>query len=147
MRAVEALERLLASADREINSRLIQQEVGSDLPQELQDDMAAQAICQAMVNTAIPIARFRVHAEVKSPDARKTKVGECDFTVCGTTIQSVKAGIIALLKEDAQLYVTLWEQSAAGAEMLSGFQGASWSQPFRNWIKQLDHFQTDPTIQ
>lgn len=145
MRAIEALERLLASADREINMRLLQQGVGADLPDELQRDMTAQSICQAMVNTAIPIARFRIHAEVSSPDAKKTKVGECDFTVCANSIQSVKAGVVALLKEDAQVYVTLWEQSAAGAEMLSGYQGASWSQGFRAWIKQLDHF--EPTIQ
>lgn len=143
MRAIEALERLIKMSDDLLGLHPSHRPENEDC----EDDKAAIAICQAMVNTAIPIARFRIHAEVRNPNPKKTKTGLCDFTVSGTTIQSVKAGILALKDEEAQGYVTLWEQHADTAEMLSGYQGTLKSQKFRLWLQQIEYYQTEPTVQ
>lgn len=144
MRAIEALERGIALSDELLDLHPSQRP--ENVGEQWENDKVAVSILQAMVNTAIPIARWRIHAELKNVH-RTSKMGECDFTVCGTSIASVKAGIVGLMREDGEAYVTLWEQTAKGAEMMSGYQGLTSAQNFRNWFRQLDQFQVEPTVQ
>lgn len=144
MQPVEALTRLIAAADRDINRVLIDEvEVGGDIPEDTQRDQTAIAIGQAMLNTTIPVARFRAHVTIDKIGP-SSKMGLGDFTVCGVSIPCIKNGLIGLSHEANEVHVTLWEQKATGADMLSGYQGHSKSKNFRLWLAAIDDFEGTP---
>lgn len=135
MRAAEALETLIAAADH-----YIKEEGGPADPAFKERLEVATAICQAMLNTAIPVARFRLHIDTRNTDA-KSRIGDVDFTVSATSIPSLKHTLKPFIKEDAQIHCTLWNQYPDRAEMLTGYQGATMHQGFRNWVRSLDAFE------
>lgn len=88
--------------------------------EEDKQNTLAIGICQAMLNTALPVARFRCFVRVESGvDAGR------EYTVCATKIEEIVAALrpLARCRQPTALYVSLWEQKAMGAEMLSGYQG------------------------
>lgn len=146
MNGAEALSFLILNADQRIG-----QDPAPLTEAENEQLKLAVAICTAILNTALPVARFRVHVSVdtKTWDKKGKPSGSVhdEFTVSGVTIQACRQGIAALKDEIVECQVTLWEQRATGAEMLSGFQGKTKTIEYRKWLKQIDQFQTSPTVQ
>lgn len=138
MNAIEALTRLIALAEESLK---LNSSLGDEEPEfsEHEGHLAtATAICQAMLNTALPIARFRVFVEI---DEIPGKQDSLSFTVCALTIDDIKAALYyAGIKTPVTLQATLWEQKAAGVEMLSGYRGTTGAQ-FTKWILSLQGFQ------
>lgn len=140
MRAIEALERLISiGRDRHDGKSM------SDIPEEEQNEVAI-SICQAMVNTAIPIARFRVHVVIEDV-GKKSKFDVSDYTICSANTNGLKAALYSLWSEDLTVDVSLWEQRPTGADMLAGYRGKTKDQKFRRFYSQIDYFQTEPTVQ
>lgn len=78
----------------------------------------ALAVVTAMLNTALPVARFRCFVRIESG-----KENGREYTICAVNIEDIVAGLYPLAKLARQVYVALWEQRADGADMLEGFQG------------------------
>lgn len=144
MQAVEALTRLIKVTDLAILEAKNQINMeDSILASEVEQNEVAVAVGQAMLNTALPVARFRAHVTIDKIGP-SSKLGLGDFTVCGTSISSIKNGLIGLSHEGVEVHVSLWEQKAAGANMLSGYQGHSKSRNFRLWLADIDAFEGTP---
>jgi|SRR4051812_30667258 len=146
MRAIEALERLIKLGDYALGLHPSQRPENEE-GQEFESNKAAVAICQAMVNTAIPIARYRAHVEVEQVWDKGAKIGVSDFSICSQNMAGIQAGIAALGRDNLTVRVTLWNQRADGADMLSGYQGQSKSQNFRIWYRDIVSLEQLPTIQ
>lgn len=131
MTPLEAMNRLIALADH------YRVEEGGRPDDEAQvEDNIAVAVIQAMLNTALPIARFRAFVEVDAQSQRRGKIRD-EFTVCAPTIHGILGGLIGLHHAKTDVHVTLWEQKAEGASMLTGFQGATKSRRYRSWVEEL----------
>lgn len=144
MQAVEALTRLIKVTDLAILEAKNQINMeDSILASEVEQNGVAVAVGQAMLNTALPVARFRAHVTIDKIGP-SSKLGLGDFTVCGTSISSIKNGLIGLSHEGVEVHVSLWEQKAAGADMLSGYQGRSKSRNFRLWLADIDDLEGTP---
>lgn len=144
MQAVEALTRLIRVTDLSIAEAKSQVNMeDSIVASEIEQNEVAVAIGQAMLNTALPVARFRAHVTIDKIGP-SSKLGLGDFTVCGVSIPSIKNGLIGLSHEGVEVHVSLWEQKAAGADMLSGYQGHSKSRNFRLWLADIDAFEGTP---
>lgn len=146
MQAVEALTRLIKTTDDAV--RGFKDEVPEENKSDEDRDWVTQtevavAVAQAMLNTALPVARFRAHVTIDKIGP-SSKLGLGDFTVCGVSIPSIKNGLIGLSHEGVEVHVSLWEQKAAGADMLSGYQGHSKSRNFRLWLADIDAFEGTP---
>lgn len=145
MQAVEALTRLIKVTDLAILEAKNQVNMeDSILASEVEQNGIAVAVGQAMLNTALPVARFRAHVTIDKIGP-SSKLGLGDFTVCGTSISSIKNGLIGLSYEGVEVHVSLWEQKAAGADMLSGYQGHSKSRNFRLWLADIDDLEGTPS--
>lgn len=144
MQPVEALTRLIQVTDLSIAEAKSQINTeDSIIASEIEQNEVAVAIGQAMLNTALPVARFRAHVTIDKIGP-SSKLGLGDFTVCGTSISSIKNGLIGLSHEGVEVHVSLWEQKAAGADMLSGYQGHSKSRNFRLWLADIDDLEGTP---
>lgn len=118
MQAVEALTRLIAIADRrgiDSDKELAERLKDSD---EAAKDQLASSIAQAMLNTALPVARFRCFVQIES-GKRKGR----EFTICAVNIEDIIAALGPLSTTATKVYINLWEQRATGADMLEGYQG------------------------
>lgn len=115
MQPVEAITRLLAIADNRHDGR----SVDPDDENEKLDELAV-GIIQAMLNTALPVARFRLFVRMESGPN-----DGCEFTVCATKIEEIVAAVMPLTLRPVKVYVSLWEQRPTGADMLAGYQGMS----------------------
>lgn len=148
MQAVEALTRVIALADFMTAAPLEGAErLRPRTESDQEQDSIALAICQAMLNTAIPVARFRAHVSIEAVHSKTSRLGLCEFTISAINIDGIKASLITYMREDLTIHATLWEQRATGADMLSGYQGLTLRQAFREWIREIDQFQTEPTVQ
>ena len=143
MQAVEALTRLIALGDDELKKNSTYGTEAQGLSSSEEELATAVAVGQAMLNTALPVARFRAHVTLDKIGP-SSKLGLGDFTVCGTSISSIKNGLIGLSHEGVEVHVSLWEQKAAGADMLSGYQGHSKSRNFRLWLADIDDLEGTP---
>lgn len=144
MQPVEALTRLIQVTDLSIAEAKSQINMeDSIIAFEVEQNEVAVAIGQAMLNTALPVARFRAHVTIDKIGL-SSKLGLGDFTVCGVSIPSIKNGLIGLSHEGVEVHVSLWEQKATGADMLSGYQGHSKSRNFRLWLADIDAFEGTP---
>lgn len=144
MQPVEALTRLIQVTDlsiAEVKSQINMED--SIIASEVEQNEVAVAIGQAMLNTALPVARFRAHVTIDKIGP-SSKLGLGDFTVCGVSIPSIKNGLIGLSHEGVEVHVSLWEQKATGADMLSGYQGHSKSRNFRLWLAYIDALEGTP---
>lgn len=143
MQPVEALTRLIALGDAELKQNSTYGTDHQELSPNEEQLSTALAIGQAMLNTAIPVARFRAHVTIDKIGP-SSKMGLGDFTVCGVSIPCIKNGLIGLSHEANEVHVTLWEQKATGADMLSGYQGHSKSKNYRLWLAAIDDFEGVP---
>ncbi len=141
MNALEAMTRLIEHGNDTLR---LNSTFGSDTPELSESEESlnlATSVMQAVMNTVIPIARFRAHVTIDKPGP-STKMVMGDFTLCGPSINCIRNGLLGLGHEGCEVHVTLWEQKPLGADMLSGYQGHSKSQQFRTWLKQIDHLET-----
>ncbi len=151
MQAAEALTRLIEVADHRV--KVIQdafsEQTGElpDVATELDDLLTAIAVSQAMLNSIIPVARYRISVEVsypaKRPDGKGIKI---EYTVCALTIDEIVASLIGLSRETADVSVHLWEQRKTGADMISGYQGKCKVARYRSWLMSLAALETMPDI-
>ncbi len=143
MRAAEALERLLMMATELMGIHPSQRPVEAE---QKEAEEVATAICTAMLNTAIPIARWRLHVEIEEVE-RKSKFSVTDFTICATHTASLQSALVGFWLADAKVSISLWEQKVNGAEMVMGYQGHTKDQKFRRFFDQLKYWQVEPTVQ
>lgn len=123
MQPVEAITRVLALADVHQQSDRKDQEEGlSSMDPEsrslFEQDELAISVVQAMLNTALPVARFRCFVKIDSGIEEGL-----EFTVCAVKIEEIVCALRPLTRATRKVYVNLWEQRATGADMLAGYQG------------------------
>lgn len=118
MQPVEAITRVLTLADHMTAPPGGETRNTVHTEEEQQQNELAISVCQAMLNTALPVARFRAFVKFDSG-----KEEGLEFTVCATKIEEVIAALDPLTKSTRQVYISLWEQRATGAGMLAGYQG------------------------
>lgn len=117
MQPVEAITRLIAMADRDIHDRMPMEE-GEEYSENDNQDKLAISVVQAMLNTALPVARFRCFVKIDSGSEEGL-----EYTVCAVKIEEIACALRPLTKATRKVYVNLWEQRATGADMLAGYQG------------------------
>lgn len=109
----------------------------------------AVSVGYAMLNTALPVAKFRVFIQAtKELTARRGdhQIEITEYTLCATSIKGIRDCLLDLTqRKKTDVYINLWEQRADGATMHSGFQGSPRSKQFLLWVDSLDQF--DPTVQ
>lgn len=113
MQPVEAITRLIALADNRHDGR----SVDPDNENEKLDELAVTVV-QAMLNTALPVARFRCFVKIDSGSEEGL-----EYTICAVKIEEVVCALMPLTRATREVYVQLWEQRATGADMLAGYQG------------------------
>lgn len=141
MQASQALQTVLGLA-RERYSQEIWAVEGERDPQKEAIDW-----CDKILNTAVPLARFRAMVTVEKVGP-KSKLGVGDFTVCGITISAIKNGLIGLSMEPLDIYLQLWEhrnEDVGGMDMLTGYQGPTKTLAYREFLRDIDRFQRDPS--
>jgi hypothetical protein len=127
----EALTRVISLAD-ELLGLHPSQRPANEGDERLENETAIAA-CQAILNTGMPIARFRLHVDY---------LGKGEFTICAITISMLQDQLKNIkLGKNVELQATLWEQTPTGAHMLSGFRGMSRAANYRAWIKQIEEYQ------
>ena len=137
MQPVDAFRRVIAAAQGAEDGRSIDP---SD-PEHLKDREAI-SICQALMYSALPMARFECMVTVEGIGPG-SKLGLGDYTACALTIAGVKNGLVGLSMEKVTVYVRLWERMQQGSEMLSGYQGDTKTLKFRNWLKDIDRWDAE----
>lgn len=147
MIALEAMMRLIGLADE------VKRLGGRPNAEEQAQDETATAIIQRMLNTALPVSKYRCFVEIDTEQPRgnikglrKSPVVD-EFTVCGTTVSSILGGLIGLSGTPVACRITLWEQRATGADMVSGFQGTTKSKRYRSWLEEIKLFDVKGTLQ
>lgn len=156
MQAVEALQTLILETDkrvafrREVDPASIEE--GGEKHEWYEHTTLAVAVAQAMLNTAIPVARFRAFVEVDDEQPKRTAAEReraifAEFTICGTTINSIRSGLIGLSQVKTNCRVLIFEQRATGADMVTAFQGTSKTQQYRDFLKSLSGLEAPATVQ
>ena len=127
MQPVEAITLLIALGDAALSTRAgtfpisPNSEFIEDPLTEAQERLQlAVTVSQAMLNTALPVARFRAFVKIESG-----KENGREYTVSGVNIEDIVAALYPLSLIARSVYVTLWEQRSTGADMLEGFQGST----------------------
>lgn len=163
MQALEAMTHLIKAADEVASARRHRAELNDtfeitdaereEARKEAEDISVAAAICQAMLNTALPVARYRAFVEVDRDQPKRSKFQESvaprdEFTICGVTMDNIIAGLIGIHHVPTNVKVTVFEQRADGADMMCGYQGqtkgkAEWGR----FIHQLKLLENKPTVQ
>lgn len=149
MQAVEAMQRLIAMSDELLGLHPSQRPANENKEQ----DEVAIAIIQAMLNTALPVARYRAFVEVDQDQPKRSKFQERvavrdEYTVCGVTMASLISGLVGITHVVTNVKVTVFEQRADGADMISGYQGqtkgkAEWAR----FLRGLTALESMPTVQ
>lgn len=151
MNAPEALQLLINHMDR--------MWIHSDYQITLNDEEKEQiklatAICVAMLNTALPIAKYRAFVEIINDDgAMKTSKAhpqgyiDAEFTVCATSGAGIRSGLAGVGRDDLNVRVLVFEQKEGTADVVSGYHGFTKSQKYRLWYKSLNDLDLIPTIQ
>lgn len=119
MQPVEALTLLIAAGDANWKFTSMSD---TDSPRELteyeQQLQLAVTVCQAMLNTALPVARFRCFVRMESG-----KETGREFTICSANIEDIAVALYPMSLMSRFVYIALWEQRSDGASMLEGYQG------------------------
>lgn len=155
MQALEALTRLLSIADIHLTTerqRRVEMEEGGPEMDEMDRKEVAVSICQAMLNTAIPVARYRAFVEIddyqpKRTAAQKDREVLHQFTVCAVDMDGILSGLIGVTSLPTNVRLTIWEQRADGADMISGYQGQTKTMKYRQFLQGLKALETMPTVQ
>lgn len=135
--SLEAMTRLIELGNEAINEQGVVILAGGDA--ELEDLRTAVAVVQAVLNTALPIARFRLHVE-SITDRREFTVSSANIYTLLDVLKSMREGF-----KNTEVICSLWEQTATGADMVSGFRGKTRAQNFRMWLKQIEVIGNAPT--
>lgn len=147
MTPLEAMTFLIKQVDDQMSATRQLSEITQMQPEEqahCEEVELAISVITAMLNTALPIARFRCFVSVDKHSLLKSRVHE-EFTVCAVNIAGIKGGLIGLNEHRTDVHVTLWEQRATGAEMLSGYQGPTKGKRYRNWLDSLNVLEAPTT--
>jgi hypothetical protein len=157
MQAVEALTRLLAIADTHLQQERCRRaspdlEEGGPEMDEMDRREIAVSICHAMLNTAIPVARFRAFVEVDDLQPKRSKVQEeravlHEFTVCAVDMDGIMSGLIGVSSIPTNVRLTIWEQRPDGADMISGYQGQTKTMKYRQFLRGLKALDKMPRVQ
>jgi hypothetical protein len=151
MQPTEAMQHLLSLADHQLKNLDDAEKHNKPEHEDFQTCAAliltqreqlstATAVVTAMLNTALPVARYRVFVEVahvhkKMSDLNAVTVGE--YTLCGVNMSQVKNGLAGLYAADADVRITVFEQRADGADMVEGYEGFTRSHGYRAWYRNL----------
>lgn len=139
--SLEAITVVLNTCDNHIGLMRSVSELNGLTPEQVErveNIEIAISTVQAMLNTALPIARFRCFVSVQAGKPPKGPIRD-DYTVCSASMAGITAGLIGLAHTRVDVHATVWEQGALGAEMLSGYQGPSKVSRYRSWIESLLH--------
>lgn len=139
MTSLEAIQSLIAVADVHMSLSRSMAELGDMSPEQretIENIEVAISTVQAVLNTAMPVARFRCYVSVEVGKKPRGPIRD-DFTICAPTIEGITAGLIGLAQTRVDVHATLWEQRPLGAEMLSGYQGPSKVSRYRSWVESL----------
>lgn len=162
MQAVEALTILIRTGDEVASNRRYAAELPeADFPtsadrdaqrNEAEQISLASTICQAMLNTALPVARFRAFIEVDNEQPKRSKFQESvavhqEFTVCSVDMSGIISGLWGVTHIPTNVKITVWEQRADGADMISGYQGQTKTMKYRQFLRGLKALETIPTVQ
>lgn len=120
MQPLEALTRLIALADGMTAPPESPTRNVLHSEEDQQQNEVAISVCQAMLNTALPVARFRAFVKLESGPNEGL-----EFTICAVKITEIVAALMPLTLRPVKVYISLWEQRATGADMLAGYQGLS----------------------
>jgi hypothetical protein len=148
MQAAEALQLMILEMDKSI-AAANESEVPVDTD-ELERKNLAIGVSQAMLNSMIPVARFRAFVEVDEEQPKRTKGEQAraihdEFTVCAVYAMGIVSGLIGLSQVPTNVRVLVFEQRATGADVVSGFQGTTKSQKWRIWLKELPSLEAAST--
>lgn len=150
MTSLEAIQQLIAVADAHMSLSRSMAELGEMTPQQretIENIEVAISTVQAVLNTAMPVARFRCFVSVEVGKKPKGPIRD-DYTICAPTIEGITAGLIGLAQTRVDVHATLWEQRAMGAEMLSGYQGPTKVGRYRSWVESLIAiFHEEPNVE
>lgn len=140
MQPVEALTVLIAVGDAALSNRsgtfpiTPDSEFVEDPLTEAQEKVKLSvAVCQAMLNTALPVARWRAFVQIESG-----KEKGCEYTVSGVKIEDIISALYPLTLISRNIYVTLWEQRSTGADMIEGYQGSTRSMMKKSFRVYID---------
>src|ERR1041384_3892988 len=121
MTSLEAINMLIHVADTHMSLSRQMSELAEMTPEQrekIEDIEVAISVVQAVLNTALPIAKWRCFVQVEHKSKARGRVRD-EFTVCAPNIHGILGGIIALQDHRINVHVTLWEQKPMGAEMIS----------------------------
>lgn len=153
MQAVEALTILIRAGDEKA-AALRNAEQDPVISEEQSEELSiATAICQAMLNTALPVAKYRAFIEVEDEQPKRSKFQQSiavshEFTVCSVNMAGIISGLKGVTQVPTNVKVTVWEQRANGADMISGYQGQTKGKP--DWVRFLNGLlalESMPTVQ
>lgn len=151
MQAVEALQRLIALADQ-YAPRVASEEATPEVRDGIEQNLIAIAIAQAMLNTALPVARFRAFVEIDDKQPKRTAyqasvAPKHEFTICAVDMDGILSGLIGVTSVPTNVKVSLFEQRATGADMLSGYQGQTKTGNYKRFLEGLKALEALPTVQ
>lgn len=155
MQALEALTRLLSIADIHLTTerhRRVELEEGGPEMDEMDRKEVAVSICQAMLNTAIPVARYRAFVEIDDYQPKRTATQRDravlhEFTVCAVDMDGILSGLVGVTSLPTNVRLTIWEQRPDGADMISGYQGQTKTMKYRQFLQGLKALETMPLVQ
>lgn len=144
MQSVEAMTRLIGLADELIKEdgvlilgdKFVEDDQG-DLISAMDEIKVAAAVANAMLNTALPVAKYRVFVRYDRCFP-KEDIG-LEFTICAVQMKAIRAALAPLDLTSREVYITVFEQRATGAEMVSGYQGPTHTlnKKFKKWLDSL----------
>lgn len=128
MQPAEAMTLLIALGDATLK---LNSSVGTGQPELSESEEQLQlalSVAQAMLNTALPVARFRLFVQVESGTDKGT-----EYTVCTPDIEGIISALHSLGVLSRKVYITLWEQRSTGAGMVQAYQGLTRSHRLRSF--------------
>lgn len=138
MTPLDALQRTVNMAKSSYDGKSIGDEA------EFQKEQQAIEKVELLLNTAVPIARFRMFVQVRSvggapPKKHKPVMMEpCEFTVCSPTIAGLKMALEGLRRRPCDVFVSLFEQKEQSADYLTGYDGPSRGGGLYLWSSKLE---------
>lgn len=145
MNSLEAITRLIQFADDSLQSKmkklLGEGRGGEEVPVEDMELGVAISITNAILNAALPIAKYRCFVEIdKDQDKAVRKLVKTEFTVCGASMSAIKSGIASLLIEPINARVMIFVQLPHNSDMITAYQGKTKSKQYRDWLIEIDKY-------
>lgn len=155
MNPIEALTRLVAMADRYLEgdrARRVDLEEGGPELEEMDRKELAVSIVQAMLNTAIPVARYRASVELdevqpKRKEFQQEMSARYEYTISAINMSGIISGLCGVTYVPTNVRITVWEQHPGKVEMVTGYQGPTKSQQYREFIRGLPELERSTSVQ